>query len=254
MGGREARLSYLILGLALIMVLFGVWEWAGRTGRVSALALPVPSRVLVECARLPLSAQFVENWTATLGVWFTSLLLGLSAGLLLGFTSGASRPVSLAILPLVGYLRSVPPIALFPVALVALGPGNLPVGVVATLGAALYVFPGTAEAAREAAARFADLAKILGSSRTAFLIHFVAPGAAVQAVASSRVAATYAFAVCVAGEMIIGGRHGVGAAILDASERYLLEQAYAYVVYTGLVGLVIDLLFGRVSRVQRLGL
>ena len=107
-----------------------------------------------------------------------------------------------------GYLRAIPPIALFPVALVAIGPGALSIGVVGSLASVLYVFPGTADAARESATRYRELAAILSASKPAFLRHFVAPGAAVQALASSRVSATVAFAVCVAGEMLIGGGRG----------------------------------------------
>jgi ABC-type nitrate/sulfonate/bicarbonate transport system permease component len=59
-----------------------------------------------------------------------------------------------------------------------------------------------------------------------------------------------AFAVCVAGEMLIGGRTGVGAAVLDFSERYRLEEAYAYILAMGLVGLSIDLVFARITRLQ----
>lgn len=183
-------------------------------------------------------------------MWFVSFVSGLSVGLLLGFMAGASKRTSLILLPVLGYFRSIPPIALFPIALIAIGPGGLSVGLVASIGAALYVFPGTAEAARETAERFGQLSRILGSNRRQFLRLFVAPGAAVQALASSRIAATYAFAVCIAGEMIIGGRTGVGAAILDFSERYRLEEAYAYILYTGLVGLLIDLIFANVSKIR----
>ena len=153
-------------------------------------------------------------------------------------------------MPLLSFLRAIPPIALFPVALVSIGPGGLSIGVVAGLASALYVFPGTAEAARASAARYRELATILSASKTAFLRHFVAPGALVQALASSRVSATVAFAVCVAGERLIGGRTGVGAAVLDLSERYRLEEAYAYILAMGLVGLVIDLGFARITRLQ----
>jgi ABC-type nitrate/sulfonate/bicarbonate transport system permease component len=37
---------------------------------------------------------------------------------------------------------------------------------------------------------------------------------------------------------------------LDLSERYRLEEAYAYILAMGLVGLVIDLVFARITRLQ----
>jgi ABC-type nitrate/sulfonate/bicarbonate transport system permease component len=50
--------------------------------------------------------------------------------------------------------------------------------------------------------------------------------------------------------MIIGGRSGVGAAVLDFSEHYRLEEAYAYILTMGLFGLLIDLTFARITRLR----
>lgn len=250
MGSSAKRLQYITHGILLIGVLLVVWEISVRAGWVPSLALPMPSKVLVACFRLLESAEFHRNCLRTFIVWSAAFVSGLCLGLLFGFAAGANERVSLTLLPLLGFLRAIPPIALFPVALVAIGPGGMSVGIVAALGAALYVFPGTAEAARETATRFAELAKILGSNRMQFFRYFIAPGAAVHTLASSRIAATLAFAVCVAGEMIIGGRWGVGAAVLDLSERYRLEEAYAYILYMGFLGLLIDLGVAHVTRMK----
>ena len=250
MGLRTKRLGYSALGLLLIGLLLATWEVAVRVGWLSQLALPLPTRVLQRGAQLALTSEFWSNWGRTLTVWLTAFAAGTGAGLSLGFAAGVSHRTWLVLLPLLSYLRAIPPIALFPIALIAIGPGGLSVGIVAGLAAALYVFPGTAEAARESASRFRELASILSANKLEFLRHFVAPGAAVHALVSSRVSATIAFVVCVAGEMIIGGRTGVGAAVLDLSERYRLEEAYAYILSMGLFGLLIDLAFARVARLR----
>jgi ABC-type nitrate/sulfonate/bicarbonate transport system permease component len=251
MASRSKNFRYIIWGAVPLLALLLLWEVAGRIGLFSNLALPLPSRVLVAVIKEAISPTFLANWGRTLGVWIVSLFVGLVIGLCLGFASGANRAVGLTMLPVFGYLRAIPPIAMFPVALIAIGPGGLSIGLVAALGAALYVLPGTAEAARHVTAQYGELAFVLGTQKGKFLRLFVAPGAALGALAASRIAATYAFAVCVAGEMIIGGRRGVGAAILDLSERYRLEEAYAYVICTGVVGLLIDTLFSRLGDGRR---
>jgi ABC-type nitrate/sulfonate/bicarbonate transport system permease component len=234
----------------LIGLVLATWEISVRIGWLSRLALPLPTSVLQRVAELALTSEFWRNWGRTLAVWLTAFAAGTGAGLSLGFAAGVSDRTSLMLFPLLSYLRAIPPIALFPIALVAIGPGGLSVGIVAGLAAALYVFPGTAEAARESASRFRELASILSANDFEFLRHFVAPGAAVQTLVSSRVSATISFVVCIAGEMIIGGRIGVGAAVLDLSERYLLEEAYAYILTMGLFGLLIDLAFARIARLR----
>ena len=250
MGMRTTRLRYTSVGMLLIGLILAAWELSVRVGWLSQLALPLPTSVLQRGAELALTAAFWSNWGRTLGVWLAAFAAGTAAGLSLGFAAGVNHRTWLVLLPLLGYLRAIPPIALFPIALIAMGPGGLSIGIVAGLASALYVFPGTAEAARESASRFRELASILSANNFEFLRHFVAPGATVHALVSSRVSATIAFVVCVAGEMIIGGRTGVGAAVLDFSERYRLEEAYAYILSMGLFGLLIDLMFARITRFQ----
>ena len=38
--------------------------------------------------------------------------------------------------------------------------------------------------------------------------------------------------------------------MLDLSEHYRLEEAYAYILAMGLVGLLIDLVFARITRLH----
>jgi ABC-type nitrate/sulfonate/bicarbonate transport system permease component len=54
--------------------------------------------------------------------------------------------------------------------------------------------------------------------------------------------------------MILGGRSGVGAAILDFSERFRLEQAYAYILSAAAIGLAVDAFAARLSFTWRLRL
>ena len=250
MASNERRFRYFVAGFIGLATVIGLWEASVVSGIIPALALPRPSRVFAEFPSHAISHAFLRNWSITLTIWIASLTIGLVFGLVLGFAAGASSSLSQFLIPTLSYFRSIPPIALFPIALIATGPGRLPVLLITACAAALTVFPGTMDAARVVADRYRSLAQIVGSSRIQFLFYFVAPGAAVYALASSRVAATTAFIVCVAGEMIIGGRTGVGAAILDATERYRLEEAYSYVLATGVVGLTIDLAFAQTRRLR----
>jgi NitT/TauT family transport system permease protein len=230
------------------------WEIAGRAKWFSPLVLPVPSNVFHALVNEVGDGRFWRNWGQTASVWAPSWILGMAMGLGLGFVASVSATATRLVWPLASCLRALPPITLFPVALILLRPGALPAFVVATVGGALYVFPTVHEAAVENASRFNALATMLGFNRAGFLRHFVAPGALLQTLAASRVAAAYAFAVTVAGEMILGGRSGVGAAILDFSERLKLEQAYAYIISAAVIGLVIDAIVARLSVTWRLRL
>lgn len=250
MDNRASGLRSSVVATVPFLVGVALWELGVRVGEVSKLALPAPSAVLATLVSTFGQASFWVNWIYTLGLWASAFVVGVSIGLVFGFSVGVSKSMARLFLPIFGFLRAVPPISVFPIALVALGAGGLPIGVVAAAGAALNVFPGTATAARESSERFDELARVMSVTRTSFLLTFVAPGAALHTLAAGRVAATYAFAVTIAGEMLIGGAKGVGGAILDLTSRYELESAYAYVICAGLVGVTIDLALVRFADVR----
>ena len=250
MGKSSGSVHFLIGGIFLLFFFLSIWEWLVKYEYVSSLALPLPSKVLIKSIHLFVDISFIENWIRTISVWFYSLIIGLSAGLILGFLSGYNKKTLSFLLPFFSYFRSIPPIAMFPVALIALKPGALPIGFVASMGSCLYVFPGIVAATSVVCERYYELSRIIKIKRLYYIKYILLPATALQVLASSRIAATYAFAVCVAGEMIIGGRFGVGAAILTYTELYNLETAYAYILYTGLIGFLIDHIFQRISELK----
>ena len=242
------RLGETLAGLLSFFILLLLWQWGVATGLLPGLAIPEPRGVAFAGIELLAGSVFWENWRKTLSLWSAALAVTLIVGLGIGLAIGTSRFVRSFLMPPLSYFRSIPPIALFPIALVAMGPGDLSISVVAAMTAILYVVPGTAAGAGETASRYDDLRATLDISTIDWFRHFLLPGALYQVLAAVRVAATAAFAVVIAGEIVIGGFQGVGAAILDHSEQFHLEEAYWYVASTGLIGLGIDSLFGRLER------
>ena len=168
-------------------------------------------------------------------------------GLLIGFLSGLNSKIEQLILPITAFLRSIPPIALFPVFLILLGPGSLPIIVAGVLGVIIYVFPIAFQSSESIKNNYKDLGHVLKMSKYKFIKDIILPGTLINSFVSSRIAASYLFAVCIGGEIIIGGRKGIGAAILEHSEKYQLEEAYFYIIIAGLLGLVLDL---AISKIQ----
>ena len=70
------------------------------------------------------TAAFWLTLGATLSRLVGGLLIGGSAGLLLGWAMGASRPLRAALDPLVAALHPLPKLAIFPIFLVLLGIGE----------------------------------------------------------------------------------------------------------------------------------
>jgi NitT/TauT family transport system permease protein len=208
----------------------------------------MPSKVIIDGCKLFSVSSFYYNTYYTLSNWTIAFICGMSLGLFLGFLSGINKKIEQLILPISAFLRSVPPIALFPIFLIILGPGKVPIVVAGIIGVVIYIFPIVNEAAEATKNKFQDLSLLLNLTKKEFIELFIIPGTLISSIISSRIAASYLFAICIAGEIIIGGSKGIGAAINSYSERYLLEEAYFYILITGSLGLILDLAFAKFQR------
>lgn len=235
-------------GLILIFILLIFWEIAVELNFVSNLVLPKPSKILKDGITMLSAREFYINFFSTLYNWFFAFIVGMSFGLFLGFLAGINRQIEYVILPLSAFIRSIPPIALFPVFLILIGPGKLPIIIAGIIGVVIYVFPIAHQAAESSRIKYSDLSHVLDFNRTDFIEIFIIPSTIINSIISSRIAASYLFSVCIGGEIIIGGKHGIGAAILEYSEKYRLEDAYFYIIIAGILGLIIDLSFAQLQK------
>lgn len=247
MDKSKNNIYYYGKGFFVIILFLLVWELVVRFDWINDLVLPLPSKTFYEGRSLLGNAIFYNNFFSTLINWILSFILGMFFGLSIGFISGLNPKVEQLILPFTAFLRSIPPIALFPVFLILLGPGKLPIIVAGVLGVIIYVFPIAFQSAVTIKKKYQDLGHVLKMSKYNFVENIILPGTLINSFVSSRIAASYLFAICIGGEIIIGGRTGIGAAILEHSEKYQLEEAYFYIIIAGLLGLFLDLIISKMQ-------
>src|SRR5687767_12489800 len=114
MGKSTKNPAYYAIGFALIIIILIAWELLVRSGFIPKLVLPQPSEVITKGISLIGTKKFFLDLFFTLTKWFVGFVFGISIGLSIGFVSGIDRRVEQAVLPISAFLRSVPPIALFP--------------------------------------------------------------------------------------------------------------------------------------------
>jgi NitT/TauT family transport system permease protein len=248
LGKNKRNIFYYSKGLIVILIFFGCWEFVIRFGWIDDLVLPMPSKMLTESFEFFSVKEFYINFFSTLINWIVSFVTGMILGLFVGLLSGINSKIEQLILPISAFFRSIPPIALFPVFLILIGPGKLPIIIVGIISVIIYVFPIANQAAETIKNKYYDLGFILQLSRYDFLKSMVIPGTIISSIVSSRIAASFLFAICIGGEIIIGGKHGIGAAILEHSEKYQLEEAYLYILIAGVLGLILDLVITKIQN------
>ena len=246
-GGGFAPKPARWVGLAVFVVLIGLWEAGSRTGWISPLVLPAPSEAFAALRDLAVSGQLALHLEASLSRlvqgWVYGTLLGVAFGLAAGLFSLARA----GIVPLVAAIFPIPKIALLPLFIIWFGIGEE--SKVATILFGVFfptvitVYGGVDNVDRG----LIRMGQSFGLSWLSIVRKIVLPGAMPAILSGMRISASIAIILLVAAEMI-GAEHGVGAYILLAGNLMATDQLVAGVALLSVMGLTVSWLLGRAEK------
>ncbi len=248
MGGRGGRLARAILVPAAVLVL---WEVASRTGAVSAIVMPAPSRVVVRWWEYAASGEMLEDALGSLWRVLGGFVIGAGLALPLGLLMGAKEWVNDLFDPILQVLRPIPPIAFIPLAILWFGLGNPPAFFLIALGAFFPVLVNTIAGVRNVDAIHVRAARNLGAPEWTIFRRVILPSAMPHVLSGMRIGIGVAFIVVIVAEMTAVNQ-GLGYRILEAREYFWSDKIIAGMITIGVIGLAIDGVMGRITaRVLR---
>ncbi|MFC6085384.1 ABC transporter permease [Sphaerisporangium aureirubrum] len=241
-GQRVARGAIGVAGLLIAA------EAAGASGLIDPTLLPRMSTVLVEAVRLPADPDFPPDLLSTLRVWAMGLLIAVLGAVPLGLVLGNIRRAEVASRPLVEFLRPIPSIALIPL-VTLLVPSTEVVKIIAVVYASAWpLLINTMYGLKDVDPMAKDTLRSFGFGRFAVLRRVSLPSAAPFVMTGVRLASSVAFVVTVSTELLAGGVSGIGVYMLRAASGMRTDLVLACVLWTGVLGLVANILFVRLQR------
>lgn len=224
-----------------------LWELAARAGWISRLFFPPPSLILLTLARLVWTGALWPALASTLFRLAAGVLIGGGAGLLLGWLMGASRPVRIALDPIVAALHPLPKLAIFPIFLILLGIGEASkVALLATV-AFFPMLINTLAGVQQIDHTYWEAATNYGATGRALVRRVILPGSLPLVLVGLRLAVNSALVVAIAVEML-SAQVGLGATIWLAWQTLRTEELYAILVVIGGLGLVVNGLLHLTTR------
>ena len=244
-----ARFRRLALSLSGVVAALALWLVLGATRVLDPSSIPgLPATVRALGHEL-VSGPFWSALGATLEGWGLGLLIGAVAGLVLGTLIGLSTVLQTSTAVVVEFLKTVPIIAILPLAILVLG-NSLTMKV--TLVAFGVLWPLLVQTmygvkAMDPVIRDTATAMGMGPIRRFFIV--VLPSAAPYIATGVRVAASGALILTVVVELIAGGS-GLGVEIAKAqlSGAPALPAMYARIIVAGLLGFLMAALLTRAER------
>jgi len=233
-----------LLGIGVVLVFF---EVAPRTGLLPGSSFPTTGEVAVAMTRLAGTAELWDAVGHTLAAWVWAMVVAVVIAVPLGLAMGASRVVGLLLRSTVEFLRPVPSVALVPVLVLVYGTKS---SLTVALGAVAAVFPllfqamyGVADVDPVAQ----DMGRAYGLGRFERVRRITLPSCAPYLATGLRISASVALILVVTGEYVVGVA-GVGREVFVAQSGGAYDEAYAWVVVTGLMGVLVNLAFGALER------
>jgi NitT/TauT family transport system permease protein len=231
---RSMAFRYLPLLLLAI-----AWEAVARLGLVSSSALPPLSDVVVSWIDLMKTGELVTNGGASLYRAGAGLALAIVGGAVLGIGMAWSKPVNVALGPIVEIFYPLPKSALIPVTVIWLGLGDGSKILLIFLGCMLPVTIGAFNGARSSEQTLVWSARSMGAGRLRMLWDVVLPSAMPELLNGIRTALALSFILLVSSELIVArGGFGYLIGFLGANGAY--DAMYAVVLTVAFLGFAAD--------------
>ncbi len=234
-----------LLGLAVFAGAFVVWEiWAGAE---ESFLAPQASEVLARAWEMWPTRAFLTEVAGSLKRLAAGFVIGAAIGIAIGLVTGTSLAARRALDPLIELARATPPIAIVPALLLTLGFGDSMRIAVIAFGVCFPVLINTVEGVRSVSPEARDTASMLHVGRAERVFRIYLPAALPSIVAGLRVALSIGLVLVVISEFA-GEGGGLGHYILDQQGQFAYPEMYAGILFLGLLGYGLNLLFRFAER------
>jgi len=243
---RRRRAPGSLLGLNLLAVALGLGLWIALAA-LHIAGLPGPLAVLQRAVELVASgALFVDTWASVRRVligFAIGTLLAVPAGFLMGWYGWARGLLE----PYIQFFRTIPPLAMIPLAIVFLGIGEVPRVFVITLASFLVSVISTYQGVIGVDRVLINAARTLGAGDAVIFRRVVVPASMPFILVGMRTGLGAAWSTLVAAELI-AAQEGLGHRMQQAQVYYDLETIFVALITIGLTGMAMDRLLLAIDK------
>jgi ABC-type nitrate/sulfonate/bicarbonate transport system permease component len=236
-----------LLGAAGLLGFLVVWQLIPASGLIDPQYLPYATDVLERLLDEFRDLAFWRRLALTMTSWGIGLGLATLAAVALGTVVGLVPFLRRATHTLVEFLRPIPSVALIPLAVLIFGLQLRAALVIIVYASFWQVFVQVIYGVADVDTVARDTARCFGLTRRERLAYLVLPTLLPYLLTGLRLAAAVALILAITAEMVIGNP-GLGRMIELSRSAGDATGLYALVVVTGLLGLLVNLVFRLIER------
>lgn len=236
-GARAGRRTVPPLVLNLIAFVLGVAVWA--LASLGVEDLPGPVSVARQAGEMIADGTLLDDTLASLRRVFLGFAIGTAAAVPVGFLMGWYPTARGLIEPHIQFFRTIPPLALIPLAVVLMGIGETPKIFVIFLAAFMSCVVATFQGVVDVDKTLINAARVLGASDRVIFLKVVVPASTPFILVGMRIGLGASWATVVAAELI-GAQEGLGFRMQKASTWYEIPTIFVALITIGVLGLAMD--------------
>ncbi|WP_306208334.1 ABC transporter permease [Actinoplanes sp. RD1] len=232
-GGRGGRM--LLLNAVSVVLGIGVW-WALS---LAGFDIPAPPEVLKRYGELIADGTLITDIGASLRRVLVGFVLGVALAIPVGFGMGWYGWVRGLVEPWVQFFRTIPPLAIIPLAVVLMGIEETPKIFVIFLASFLACVISTFQGVVNVDRTLINAARVLGANDRVIFARVVVPASTPFILVGMRVGLGSSWATLVAAELI-AAQEGLGYRMQSAQLYYDLPTIFVGLITIGILGLLMD--------------
>ena len=215
------------------------WELASKVGLYNTFLLPPPSQTFTALLRLSNSGVLYSDLLDSIMRYVPGYIIGCSLGIVVGLASGAFKHAGMAVNPLFHFLRSIPPVALVPFALVVFGIGDASKIYLVAWACFFPVWLNTHSGMQQVPIEYLRAAKIFRMNELQRIINVWIPSSLPYIINGLRISIATGFFALVASEMFASSS-GIGFRIIYSYQLFNTADMVAMILLLGILALLAD--------------
>ncbi len=243
---KPKALSFLLPILVLLCFVL-LWYFISYINLFPAYALPSPGAVLISFQEEVVAGRLVNDMIASLWRVAVGFVISAMLGIPLGLWLGQHLHARQAFVPMLNFFRFLSPLAWIPFAILWFHIGDKPAIFLIFMATFFPLALATMIAVASIPSIYFRVAHDYHYRGIELLTKVTFPAVLPQVITALRVSYGIAWVVIVAAEMV-GCQDGLGYGIWEARNGLRLDSAVCYMIVIGLLGMGIDRLLARLTK------
>lgn len=241
----QSRIRAIVALWWLPVVLVAAWWFFSASSQ--SFYFPPLEKILAVLLRDLVSGSLLVDLFISVGNMLAGLGFAILFGVLFGLAIGEYGAVRRATTPTLNFLRAIPPAAIVPIVIIAMGIGSAPKIFIIALACFWPVLLNTIDGVRGIPAPLIDTARAFRIPVGLRFRRVLLMAALPQIMAGIRVAVAVALVLMVISEFF-GASAGLGFYINESKQRFAMPETWAGTVLVGILGYLMSALFLRIER------